>query len=60
MHAYWVDHDHLEVPLPVMDEENGVIGDGIVVVEDGDPLFEQWRGHALNARPDPETADQPE
>lgn len=59
MHAYWIDHDHLEVPVPATDEDGTVIGDGMIAVTEDDPLFEQWRPWALNARPDPDTEDQP-
>lgn len=57
MRSYWIDHAHLEIPVPVGGGEGEPIGDGMVTVTDDDPRFEQWRGWALNARPDPEEAD---
>lgn len=57
MRPYWLDHDHLEVPVPARDEAGAVLGDGMRVVTEKDPLFEQWRKWALNARPDPEPAE---
>ena len=54
MRSYWIDHDHLEVPLPAGGGKGEPIGDGMVAVTDGDPLFEQWKDLALNARPDPD------
>lgn len=57
MRAYWLDHDHLEIPVPAGGGEGEPIADGMITVTDADPRFDEWRRWALNARPDPEPSE---
>lgn len=36
----WIDRDHMRVPSPAVAE--GVIGDGMRIIDPSDPIFEEW------------------
>jgi hypothetical protein len=41
MNARWLDHDHIEAPLPAYDDK-GTLGDGIAVIDESHPSFAEW------------------
>jgi len=42
----WVDHDHIEIPATA--ESEGVIGDGVHVIDEKDARFAVWSRWMVN------------
>jgi len=48
----WIDRDHIEIPAPA--ESEGIIGDGVHVIDEKDARFvvwERWMGRQGMERP---------
>lgn len=44
MEARWIDHDHIEAPLPAYGD-GGATGDGWAVIGPEHPLFAEWSAY---------------